>query len=209
MPYYFNTDTEEQVWEMPSAGVSEKPSPVVEEAVTLPYDESAAPIVEENAAPVTEEAAPIEMETEPPTELTEPTTESTEIEKETQVLPTGWVEYKDEDQHQYYYNTIDGSQVWEFPTESAEAAAAAAAAAAETTTEGTVREEEPAEDLGNDATETLELPAGWVQYMDEESGTPYYFNTETEEQVWEMPSQSGMETAAAAEETLPEYVIES
>jgi hypothetical protein len=46
-------------------------------------------------------------------------TEPVEVQEEMKILPDGWVEYKDEENNVYYYNTITAEQQWEIPTESA------------------------------------------------------------------------------------------
>ncbi|MES1918545.1 hypothetical protein MHBO_000500, partial [Bonamia ostreae] len=49
--------------------------------------------------------------------------------------------------------------------------------------------------MGNKKSQTIEpkidrtYSGPWVEYMDNESGYPYYYNTETEETTWEKPAE--------------------
>ena len=52
------------------------------------------------------------------------------------------------------------------------------------------------------------LPSGWVEYHDEESGVPYYYNTITAEQVWEKPTQPAEEVNEKNGNDMKKYIIE-
>ena len=57
-------------------------------------------------------------------------------------------------------------------------------------------------------TEKVVLPEGWVEYLDEASGAPYYYNTVTAEQVWELPTESANVNPEQDENGLKPYSID-
>ncbi|GMH87233.1 hypothetical protein TrVE_jg6913 [Triparma verrucosa] len=80
----------------------------------------------------------------------------------------------------YYYNTETDESSWEVPPDFVD------------------------DDASNDSSENNssdgedELQDGWEERLDEGSGATYYFNTETEESVWEKPVKPKTQEAAPA-----------
>ena len=206
-PYYFNEATGEQVWEMPtkeavigeeSAVVEFAVEPAVETESTVDPDPV---VVEPQADPgatqeeISPEVVPTEKKQEEPKEIIVASQENQEVVK----LPDGWTEQMDKESGSpYYYNETTGEQVWEMPTESAVPVVEAIEAVAE----------KPVEDIIKDPVEPVEkitepgetIPEGWATYMDEESGSPYYYNTISGTQVWEIPTITATEAAATENE---------
>jgi hypothetical protein len=170
-----------------------------EDDVNMPEESHVNEVVEEPAAfDGTEEEEEEEEEEESSTldESDEPTAaDEVKIKK---VLPSGWKEVKDEaTQNTYYWNEVTNETSWDFPQE----VIAVSDDVANVDTEKEEDKNDPVDldvDSGhgkgaadvheNDqSTDNLPLPEGWLEAVDETTGSTYFYNEKTNETSWDRP----------------------
>ncbi|KAJ0399342.1 hypothetical protein P43SY_001531 [Pythium insidiosum] len=103
----------------------------------------------------------------------------------TPVLPAGWTEHFTPQGVRYYYNASTGSSTYDLASIQAGSAG---------TTAPTVAT--PSAGPGASATGT------WVEYTDDASGKPYYYNALTKVTTWEQPEEYRMQQARAQVEKM-------
>jgi len=128
-------------------------------------------------------------------------------------LPSGWVEMIDETSgQQYYYNEVENITQWDKPKESRtdddsvtepmksqtfDTALDAMSEVEDEFVDATVKKTVETNVLVAEEKPTLEvvadLPAGWVEMVDETSSLPYYFNEVENITQWEKPDQDEKE----------------
>ena len=128
-------------------------------------------------------------------------------------LPSGWVEMIDETSgQQYYYNEVENITQWDKPKESRtdddsvtepmksqtfDTALDAMSEVEDEFVDATVKKTVETNVLVAEEKPTLEvvadLPAGWVEMIDETSSLPYYFNEVENITQWEKPDQDEKE----------------
>jgi hypothetical protein len=129
------------------------------------------------------------------------------------ILPSGWVEMIDETSgQQYYYNEVENITQWDKPKESRtdddsvtepmksqtfDTALDAMSEVEDEFVDATVKKTVETNVLVAEEKPTLEvvadLPAGWVEMVDETSSLPYYFNEVENITQWEKPDQDEKE----------------
>eukprot|EP00526_Cylindrotheca_closterium_P004161 CAMPEP_0113637722 /NCGR_PEP_ID=MMETSP0017_2-20120614/19755_1 /TAXON_ID=2856 /ORGANISM="Cylindrotheca closterium" /LENGTH=4255 /DNA_ID=CAMNT_0000548783 /DNA_START=113 /DNA_END=12880 /DNA_ORIENTATION=+ /assembly_acc=CAM_ASM_000147 len=186
--YYYNTETQETVWEKPVSTSSEGADEIADKE-KLPAEEAEGEVHDGNVdgpPPADDEAEMIQEE------------------QNDNELPLDWTEVVDEASGQiYYYNSATQETSWEKPSMPFENTEPEAAEdeiippVDSATEEASVNDEEPAAE-GAGAVESSELPDDWIEAVDEGSGQTYYYNTVTQETSWEKPH------AALEEEVVPE-----
>ncbi|CAB9511698.1 transport protein SEC16B [Seminavis robusta] len=122
------------------------------------------------------------------------------------VLPPGWQELVDPGSGNVYYLNDDGETTWDRPAVIPEESASGDNAPTEDEGaapldgpvdgpegDGTPNEgndefnQESSNDVAEDGKQ-VELPSGWVEMLDETTGTPYYWNEVTGTTAWERPT---------------------
>ena len=203
-PFYYNESSGESSWERPTVQAEEaekEPADVpteMEEQVV----ESITETVEETAAKGTADA--------PSDQLEDPQLPAeTNVPEGEPVLPLGWVESVDPASgNPFYFNESTQESSWERPIVPPEEVQEEVAGVTEEPVAGRVTQTEvpgslpeavdtpldqqledprPAAET-NILQEELDLPSGWVQSIDPDSGNPFYFNETTQESSWERPS---------------------
>mmetsp|Transcript_12598 Transcript_12598/g.27713 ORF Transcript_12598/g.27713 Transcript_12598/m.27713 type:complete len:338 (-) Transcript_12598:376-1389(-) len=100
-------------------------------------------------------------------------------------LPPGWQSAKDPfSSKTYYYNATTGERTWTKPTTTAAAAANGTTSTANGTTAAST------DAAATTTTTTTDLPQGWTEVIDANTGKVYYYNTQGETR-WEHPTTSG------------------
>eukprot|EP00980_Cylindrotheca_fusiformis_P026306 scaffold15772_cov162-Cylindrotheca_fusiformis.AAC.8 len=182
--YYYNTVTQETVWERPSSMLARDQNDI------KPSKEKIDP------APGTDTTIELlSLGTNKEEALGSPGSDS---------LPAGWTKVTDPDSgNVYYYNTLTEETSWDFPksTEDDSGSQESDSAPEQTDLAGNLGDqpevsgfEENAaaaadDDMDEDqiGADNNNVPEPWVATLDESSGLTYYYNPETMETSWDKP----------------------
>jgi hypothetical protein len=203
-PFYYNESTEETSWDMPSTA----PTPSSDQN-TPELQESTSPHYLEEDNPEADEVVTGESGTTENPEANAPSDSVLDGEAEfEEVLPSGWVAVDDPDSgEQYYYNEVDGRRSWERPQSEGDEDFPVASDPDDLALSSDVVSEAvdnridaiPVSNTTAPVKETIistestiapavtDLPEGWAEAADPDSGEVYYFNDATGETRWEIP----------------------
>ncbi|CAJ1954685.1 unnamed protein product [Cylindrotheca closterium] len=210
--YYYNVVTQETSWDRPAA----MDQPAKESEAVLPASDSKEEIsadesIENTFAELNAEFGYVDP-SETADEKEEEPTPAGSVTEEKDALPDGWTEVVDPSSGEtYYYNPATQETSWEMPAEEPKATKVTEAPSTDTTMEVLSSMSQQPEELavpalGESPEDDGDLPDGWEEVVDPNSGDVYYFNSGSNETSWERPGaepaneKSGEVEVVASEE---------